>query len=101
MSKFQFVRLPAVATLIAALIQCVPTPAAAADPWQNTGRGSQPKGTEAIPGRISYWRTGKISSRIPGQIETLPVRVGDRVKKGDVLATLNTERLRADLAVAE
>jgi RND family efflux transporter MFP subunit len=36
-----------------------------------------------------------------GRIASLPVRVGDHVKKGEVVAEIDTEQLKANLAVAQ
>ena len=36
-----------------------------------------------------------------GRIKALPVRAGDRVQKGQVIAEIDTQQLKADLAVAE
>lgn len=39
----------------------------------------------------------KVGSRIPGRVERLAVQVGDRVKAGQVIATLEQDELRATL----
>ena len=48
---------------------------------------------------------GKVSSQLTGErsvrVKELNVRVGDRVKKGDIIAKLSTEQLEADRKVAE
>jgi RND family efflux transporter MFP subunit len=36
-----------------------------------------------------------------GVIASLPVRVGDQVKQGDILAEIDTQQLKADLAIAQ
>ncbi len=45
-------------------------------------------------GQIAPWTQAKLSFRSPGQIESISVKVGDRVKKGDVLASLTTTDLQ-------
>lgn len=42
-----------------------------------------------------------ISTRVEGRLESVKVRVGDTVRQGAVLAVLDTQRLRRDLAIAE
>lgn len=54
---------------------------------------------ETVPviGRVVGREGGVISARTPGPVEAIRVHVGDRVKKGQVLAVLVTERLRAQV----
>ncbi|MBI1265714.1 MAG: efflux RND transporter periplasmic adaptor subunit [Alphaproteobacteria bacterium] len=52
------------------------------------------------PGLVSAWRTSALGFESGGRIETVNVRVGDRVAAGDVLATLDTRTLEAQLAAA-
>lgn len=52
------------------------------------------------PGLVSAWRTSALGFESGGRIETVTVRVGDRVAAGDVLATLDTRTLEAQLAAA-
>ena len=42
-----------------------------------------------------------VSSKVAGRIVTLPVREGDLVAKGDILATLENEELRVQMEEAE
>jgi HlyD family secretion protein len=42
-----------------------------------------------------------VSSKVAGRIVTLPVREGDQVAKGDILATLDNEELRVQMEEAE
>ena len=56
---------------------------------------------ETIVGRIVAWRSGKVSTQVPGLVRELRVRVGDKVKKGDVLAVFDTSQLLQDVARAE
>ncbi|MGH2459312.1 MAG: efflux RND transporter periplasmic adaptor subunit [Chloroflexota bacterium] len=45
-------------------------------------------------GQVAPWTEGKLSFRTSGQIVSIPVRVGDAVKKGDTLASLDTTDLK-------
>ena len=58
---------------------------------------------ETVPviGRIVGREGGVISARTAGPVESIRVHVGDRVKKGQVLAVLVTERLRAKVELQE
>lgn len=55
----------------------------------------------SVNGNLIFWRTSKIATPVMGVIATLPARVGDVVKEGDVLAEIDTRQLKADLAIAE
>ena len=55
----------------------------------------------SIIGRIVAWRSGKISTQVPGLVKELRVRVGDRVKKGDILAVFDTSQRQLDVARAQ
>ena len=52
-------------------------------------------------GKFVFWRTSKLSTPISGRIAALHKRVGDQVKEGEVLATIDARQLKADLAVAQ
>lgn len=56
---------------------------------------------DTLTGKLIFWRTSWIATPVKGRIASLPVRAGDRVKKGDVLAEIDTQQLKAELAVAE
>lgn len=58
-------------------------------------------GSTELEGRIVFWRTSKITTPISGRIDTIPHRVGDSVKKGDIIATIDARQLEADLAIAK
>lgn len=45
-------------------------------------------------GQVAPWTEGKLSFRTSGQIVSIPVRVGDAVKKGSTLASLDTTDLK-------
>ncbi len=57
--------------------------------------------TVTVIGRLVARRAGDIATEISGRLEAFPVEVGARVKKGDVIARLNTETLMAELRLAE
>lgn len=42
-----------------------------------------------------------LSSRLTGQVESVRVQIGSAVKQGDIVATLETQNVRQELAVAE
>jgi RND family efflux transporter MFP subunit len=52
--------------------------------------------TQTVPvlGRMVARQTGVVAARIAGPVGTMAVQVGDRVKKGDVLAVLVSDSLR-------
>ena len=52
--------------------------------------------TSPVIGRLVARRTGDVAARINGAIVSMPTSVGDRVKKGDVIATIALERLTAE-----
>ena len=54
-----------------------------------------------LDGKFVFWRTSKLTTPITGRIATLPKRVGDQVKKGEVLATIDARQLKADLKIAQ
>jgi RND family efflux transporter MFP subunit len=55
----------------------------------------------SVSGKFVFWRTSKISTPVMGVIATLPARVGDQVKQGDILAEIDARQLKADLAIAQ
>ena len=50
--------------------------------------------TMPVISRIVASQTGVVAALARGPVAAVPVAVGDRVKKGDVLATLVTDRIR-------
>ena len=53
-----------------------------------------------VPGAIAPWQEASISAQISGyQLTEVLVNVGDQVKKGQVLARINPDLLRADEAL--
>jgi RND family efflux transporter MFP subunit len=54
-----------------------------------------------LDGALVFWQTSKITTPVMGRIESLPHRVGATVKKGDIVATIDTRQFEADLAIAK
>jgi len=57
--------------------------------------------TIAIIGRLVARQAGRVAAQVAGAVVDMKVEVGDRVKKGDVLAILDTASLAAQSSVAE
>ncbi len=57
--------------------------------------------TISVFGQIVAGRQSDVAVRVMGVAVAAPLRAGDRVKKGDVLFRLDTERLQIDLDLAE
>ena len=59
--------------------------------------------TQTVPivGRLVSLRVGDIAARVAGPVESIMVEVGDRVEKGDVLAILDPEILKAELQLTQ
>jgi len=55
--------------------------------------------TVPVIGRLVSLRSGSVAARIGGPVEKIHVEVGDRVSKGQVIAVLDTETLKAELAL--
>jgi RND family efflux transporter MFP subunit len=60
-------------------------------------QGAQPL---TLPGQTAAWYTATIYSRVNGYVGRWLVDIGDHVKKGQVLATIDTPELDAQLAAA-
>ena len=58
--------------------------------------------TQTIPviGRLISLQTGDVAARVAGPVENMLVRVGERVTKGQVIAVLDSESLKADKDLA-
>ena len=54
-----------------------------------------------VVGNIVFWQTSKLATPVTGRIASLPIRVGDHVKEGDIVAEIDTVQLKANLAVAQ
>lgn len=57
--------------------------------------------TVPVIGRLVSLRSGNIAARIAGPVEEITVEVGDRVRKDQVIATLDAEVLTADQRLAQ
>lgn len=57
--------------------------------------------TVPIIGRLTAKQAGVVAARIDGTVATMRVRVGDRVVRGQVLATIDTATLKLRMALAE
>ena len=55
--------------------------------------------TVQIYGRVIAQQTGVIAARTRGAVGTIEARVGDRVRKGDILATLVSDMLESERAL--
>jgi RND family efflux transporter MFP subunit len=55
--------------------------------------------TVTVYGRVISGQTGVIASLTRGAVKTIHARVGDRVKKGDVLVTLSSDMLNSERAL--
>ncbi len=54
-----------------------------------------------LPGETAAWYQSSIYSRVDGYVATWMVDLGDRVRKGQVLATIDTPELDAQLTAAK
>lgn len=57
--------------------------------------------TVSVFGEVVAGRESAVAARVGGVAQEVPVRVGDRVAQGDILARLDTELLEIELAQAE
>jgi len=57
--------------------------------------------TVPVIGRLVSLRSGSIAARIGGPVRQVLVEVGDRVAKGQLIALLDSETMKADLQLAE
>ncbi len=59
--------------------------------------------TQTVPivGRLVSLRVGDIAARVAGPVESIMVEIGDRVRKGDVIAVLDPEILLAELQLTQ
>lgn len=57
--------------------------------------------SSVLDGRFVFWRTSKLTTPISGRIASLPKRIGDQVKEGEIVATIDARQLKADLAIAQ
>ena len=59
-------------------------------------RTEQMAQTMPVIGRLIALRAGDVATRIDGRVDRFRVEVGDRVKKGDLLARLDSDRLQRE-----
>ncbi len=78
-----------------------PTPPAAPSITTVPARLDTIVGVVNSTGQIAPWDQSKLSFRTSGQIAMMPVKVGDAVKKGDVVATLATTDLQIGVDQAQ
>ena len=52
-------------------------------------------------GTVQAWTVSTLSSKLMGTVAAVNVRVGDLVKKGDILVTIDDEQVSAGLRQAE
>lgn len=64
------------------------------------GKGSRERTAGAV-GTVRSRTVASIAPRVMGRITSLPVSEGSRVRKGDLLATIDDSQVRAQLAGAE
>jgi RND family efflux transporter MFP subunit len=57
--------------------------------------------TVAVFGEVVAGRESAVAARVGGVAQDVPIRIGDLVEEGDVLARLDTELLEIELAQAE
>ncbi len=59
--------------------------------------------TQTVPviGKLVALRAGNVAARIAGSVDDMRVKVGDRVKSGQVLALLSAEALKAQVNLAQ
>ncbi|MDE2380061.1 efflux RND transporter periplasmic adaptor subunit [Bradyrhizobium sp.] len=68
--------------------------------WTHMKAALTPEGLASANGRIEVTRVD-IASKLPGRVAQVRVREGDAVRKGDLIAELDTAELRAQLAGAK
>lgn len=59
--------------------------------------------TQTVPviGRLISLQAGDVAARVAGPVENMLARVGERVTKGQIIAVLDSETLKADKDLAE
>lgn len=58
------------------------------------------RSSEAVAGTVRARTSATLAAKIPGRITALPVEIGDRVERGQVLARLEAEQIEARLRQA-
>ena len=75
----------------------------AAAPAVDVVRAAKPPARQRslLPGESAAWYASTIYARVPGYVATWLVDIGDKVHSGQVLATIDTPDLDAQLSAAE
>jgi macrolide-specific efflux system membrane fusion protein len=73
------------------------TPSHAQNSYGTGGYG----GLSGLTGRAVSWRSGKVSTQIPGLVKSVQVKIGDIVRRGDVLAIMDHVLLESDMLQAQ
>lgn len=88
--------------LLAASLLVGPATRAAAQALETTKvAAASAERTVTLPGELQPFEAVNVVARVQGYIETFPVDRGDRVKRGQVLATLVAPELAAQVAEAQ
>jgi len=66
-----------------------------------TAQAGQTARPLTLPGQTAAWNESTIYARVQGYVASWSVDIGDSVQKGQVLATIDTPELDADLAAAK
>lgn len=66
-----------------------------------TAQGGQSSAPLTLPGQTAAWYESTIYARVQGYVGTWTADIGDHVQKGQVLATIETPELDADLVAAK
>jgi RND family efflux transporter MFP subunit len=66
-----------------------------------TAQDGQSGAPLTLPGQTAAWYESTIYARVPGYVGTWTADIGDHVRKGQVLATIETPELDADLVAAK
>ena len=83
------------------LVERTSSAADAAPPVDVVTIGYNPPGhLMTLPGKASAWFESTIYARVSGYVDNWKVDIGDRVKKGEVLATIDTPELDDQLKAA-
>lgn len=109
-NRFVFWGAIALLVVIAYVVYSVVRPAQSATPAVSTVPSRMGSITAVVnsTGQVAPWTQAKLSFRTTGRVVSVPVHVGDVVKKGDVLASLDStdlaiqvEQAQASLASAQ
>lgn len=92
-------------TVVVAVAACtavepgrIPTPGTPAD--VTVSAAQRAPAMESFPAVVTSERTAEIATRMSGTVETVPVDVGGRVRKGDALVSVDASDVRARVAAA-